>query len=88
MPALQASRRNDPCPACSPVLTLTDSIGLGYSAPPRSTAWSAKTRRPESYGPNRQDRRAISVPVSLGMSVPAVLAGAGQGWCVVAPGDS
>jgi hypothetical protein len=24
--------------------------------------------------------RAINVPVSLGMSVPAVMAGAGQGW--------
>ena len=30
----------------------------------------------------------IIVPVSLGMSVPGVIAGAGQGWCLVAPGDS
>jgi len=33
--------------------------------------------------------RAIAVPVSLGLSVSAVSCGwAGQGWCLVAPGDS
>jgi hypothetical protein len=30
----------------------------------------------------------IVVPVSLGMLVPAFMAGAGQVWCLVAPGDS
>jgi hypothetical protein len=38
--------------------------------------------------PGESRSRAINVPVSVGMSVPAVMAGAGQGWCVVAPGDS
>ena len=28
------------------------------------------------------------MPVSLGMSVPGISAGTGQGWCLVAPGDS
>ena len=41
----------------------------------------SRGREMRSKPAGQHDRRAIGVPVSLGMSVPAVVAGAGQGWC-------
>jgi hypothetical protein len=58
----------------------------GWSAWEETGPGAAQTAADQTG--SRYRRIKIIVPVSLGMSVPAVMAGAGQGWCLVAPGDS